>query len=258
MRVTILGCGSSSGVPMIGNRWGKCDPAEPRNRRLRSSILVESDAKSILVDTSPDLREQLLRVNHDGLVDAVLFTHAHADHLHGIDELRWVNVATDNWLDIHADRTTLDEIGARFGYVFEQQVRDRPFYKPCLKAHEIGPGYFDAAGIRIGAFEQDHGFSRTMGFRIGGFGYSTDCVDLDDRAFEMLAGIDLWIVDCFRMTEHSTHAWFDRTMSWIDRLRPGRAVLTHMGPDMDYGTLRDLCPAGVEPAYDGMILEIDG
>lgn len=258
MRVTILGCGSSSGVPSIGNRWGACDPSEPRNRRLRSSVLVEAGGRSILIDSSPDLREQLLRVNHDAMIDAILYTHAHADHLHGIDELRWVNFATDRWLDAYADRGTLDEIRMRFGYAFEPQERDRPFYKPCLVPHEISPGYFDAAGIRIGAFDQDHGFSRTLGFRIGGFGYSTDCVDLDDAAFGMLEGVDVWVVDCFRMAEHSTHSWLARTLGWIERVNPGRAVLTHMGPEMDYRTIAAACPAGVEPAWDGMVIEIGG
>ncbi|MEQ8708925.1 MAG: MBL fold metallo-hydrolase [Rhodospirillales bacterium] len=255
MRITILGCGSSSGVPAVGNFWGGCDPDDPRNRRLRSSILIEVSGKSLLVDTSPDLREQLLRVNHSRL-DAVLFTHAHADHVHGIDELRWVNMATDQWIDVYSDQVTLDEIGRRFGYVFEAQFRDRPFYKPCLTAHCIGPGEFDVAGLTVTAFDQDHGYSGTLGFRIGNFAYSTDCVRLDDRAFDCLKGVDTWVVDCFRMKEHSTHSWFSQTLEWIDRVRPGRAVLTHMGPDMDYQAVADLCPEGVEPARDGMVIEI--
>ncbi len=255
MRITILGCGSSSGVPAVGNYWGSCDPDEPRNRRLRSSVLIEVSGKRLLVDTSPDLREQLLRVNHSHL-DAVLFTHAHADHVHGIDELRWVNMATDRWLDVYSEQVTLDEIGQRFGYVFEEQFRDRPFYKPCLKAHRIEPGQFDVAGLTMTAFDQDHGYSRTLGFRIGNFAYSTDCVALDDRAFDCLKGVDIWVVDCFRMDRHSTHSWFSQTLEWIERVRPGRAILTHMGPDMDYKTVAGLCPNGVEPAWDGMVIEI--
>tara|TARA_R110002110_G_scaffold312170_3_gene525561 strand:- start:2420 stop:3187 length:768 start_codon:yes stop_codon:yes gene_type:complete len=254
MRITILGCGSSSGVPAVGNHWGNCDPDDPRNRRLRSSILIEVSGKRLLVDASPDLREQLLRVNHSHL-DAVLFTHAHADHVHGIDELRWVNMATDRWLDVYSDQVTLDEIAARFGYVFEPQFRDRPFYKPCLNAHQIEPGQFEVAGLTVTAFDQDHGYSGTLGFRIGNFAYSTDCVALDERAFDCLKGVDIWVVDCFRMDQHSTHSWFAQTLEWIERVRPGRAILTHMGPDMDYKTVADLCPSGVEPAWDGMVIE---
>jgi phosphoribosyl 1,2-cyclic phosphate phosphodiesterase len=255
MKVTILGCGSSSGVPAVGGFWGACDPDEPKNRRLRSSILVETDGRTILVDTSPDLRQQLLRVNHSRL-DAVLYTHAHADHLHGIDDLRWVNIAIDDWLDIHADRTTLDEIRKRFGYVFEEQMRDRPFYKPCLNPIEISPGRTNVRGVPVEVFEQDHGYSTTLGFRFGEFAYSTDCVELDDHAFDIVRGAKLWVVDCFRMEPHVTHSWFDRTLEWIDRAGVEQAILTHMGPDMDYRTVAEACPPNVRPAYDGMVLEV--
>ena len=256
MIVTMLGCGPSWGVPRIGGEWGACDPANPRNRRRRVSILVEEAGARLLVDTPPDLREQLLDAAVRGL-DAVLYTHAHADHLHGIDDLRSVNWLTRKILPIHADARTLDEIRMRFGYVLAplQGGPRRGFYKPELEPIEIA-GPFEAAGIAVTPFVQDHGFSPTLGFRFGRFAYSTDVIRLDDSAFATLAGIEVWIVDCMRREPHVTHSHLAQTLDWIARLKPRRAILTHMDESLDFATLSRELPPGVEPGYDGLRIEI--
>jgi phosphoribosyl 1,2-cyclic phosphate phosphodiesterase len=253
MRVTVLGCGPSTGVPVIGGRWGRCDPADPRNRRRRVSALVETGGATILIDTSPDLREQLLDAGVSR-IDAVLMTHAHADHLHGIDDLRSVNRLMRAEIPLYADGATLREIRARFGYVLDPIAAGR-FYKPMLTPHEIA-GPFAAAGVPVVPFAQDHGFGTTLGFRIGGFAYSTDVTELDERAFAALAGSELWIVDCLRREPHPTHSHLAKTLGWIARVKPRRAVLTHMDQSLDY---RELCaelPAGVEPGRDGLVIDL--
>ncbi|MGH6977090.1 MAG: MBL fold metallo-hydrolase [Stellaceae bacterium] len=256
MKVTILGCGPSWGVPRIGGDWGACDPANPKNRRRRVSILVEDGGRTILVDTSPDLREQLLDAGA-GRIDAVLFTHAHADHLHGIDDLRGVNRIVKAAIPTYAKPATLAEIERRFAYVFVplKPGREGQYYKPVLERHPID-GPFIAAGMAVTPFVQDHGFSQTLGFRFGRFAYSTDVIALDEAAFQALAGIDTWVVDCIRPEPHVTHSHIERTLAWIDRVRPRHAVLTHMDESLDYETLRRTLPAGVEPGYDGMIVEV--
>ena len=256
MKVTILGCGSSSGLPVVGAGWGECDPNEPRNRRLRASILVSDGPTTLLVDASPDCRAQLLAADVSR-IDAVLFTHAHADHCHGVDDLRWINIATGQDLMTYGDAPTLAEIRTRFGYAFEplKFATEVRYYKPVLTTTEIA-GPFRVGTIDVTPFEQDHGFSKSLGFRFGAFAYSTDVVEMPEAAFEVLAGIDTWVVDCFRKTPHRTHSFLPRTLEWIARIKPRRAVLTHMGGSMDYRTLCAELPAGVEPAYDGMILDV--
>jgi len=256
MRVTVLGCGPSWGVPRIGGEWGQCDPANPKNRRRRVSVLVEEGEGVLLIDTSPDMREQLLSAAVRR-IDAVLFTHAHADHLHGIDDLRSVNWLMQSAIPVYANHRTLDDIRRRFGYVFDAAKPDRQsvYYKPVLEPRAID-GPFAAAGIPVKPFEQDHGFSKTLGFRIGGFAYSTDVVDLDAAAFAALAGIEVWIVDCIRRQPHITHAHLEKTLQWVARVKPKRAVLTHLDESLDYETLRRELPAGVEPGYDGLVIEL--
>jgi len=253
VKIRVLGCGGSGGVPLIGDKWGNCDPGEPKNRRRRVSILVEEGATTLLIDTSPDLREQLLDAGTSRL-DAVLFTHAHADHLHGIDDLRSVNRLMRAPIPVYANTDTLEKIGQRFGYVFAPLESGDSFYKPTLVPHVID-GAFEIAGIRIVPFEQDHGFSTTLGFRIGDMAYSTDVVDLDETAFAVLEGVELWIVDCLRYEPHPTHSHLAKTLSWVARVKPRRAVLTHMDIPLDYATLRRNLPAGVEPGYDGLTIE---
>lgn len=256
MRVTMLGCGPSWGVPRIGGEWGRCDPANPKNRRRRVSVLVEEGQSVLLIDTSPDLREQLLSAAARR-IDAVLFTHAHADHLHGIDDLRSVNWLMQRAIPVYGTSDDITEIRRRFGYVFDpvKPGRQSPFYKPVLEPQVIA-GPFTAAGIAVIPFAQNHGFSRTLGFRIGGFAYSTDVIELDEAAFAALAGVELWIVDCIRRNPHVTHAHLEKTLEWVARVRPKRAVLTHMDESLDYETLRRELPAGVEPGYDGLAIEI--
>lgn len=256
MKVTVLGCGPSTGVPVIGGNWGRCDPTDPRNRRRRVSVLVEINGVVILIDTSPDLREQLLDASVRR-IDAVVLTHAHADHLHGIDDLRSVNRLMRSAIPLYADARTLVEIRSRFGYVFKPVEAPGRFYKPTLVPHEI-VGPFDIRGISVLPFVQDHGFSTTLGLRIGGFAYSTDVTELDDNAFVALAGIKLWIVDCLRREPHPTHSHLAKTLSWIARVRPGQAVLTHMDQSLDYRELSAELPTGVEPGYDGLVIELSG
>lgn len=259
MRVTVLGCGAAGGVPLIGNDWGSCDPAEPRNRRRRASILVEADGARILVDTSPDLREQLIDAEVSAL-DAILFTHEHADHVHGIDDVRTLNRIGRRAIDAYGDARCLTVLRQRFEYVFAPPPVEggKPvFFKPCLTAHEIAPGTpFAAAGIHVLPFVQDHGFMTTLGFRFGDFAYSTDVVNLDEAAFAALAGIKIWMVGCLGQHPHPTHAHLDKVLGWIERVRPERAILTHMTGALDYERLAATLPANVAPAHDGMVVEI--
>ncbi|GGF14507.1 metal-dependent hydrolase [Aliidongia dinghuensis] len=259
LRVTILGCGGSQGVPTPVGDWGLCDPKNPRNRRLRPSILVEAtDAeggrKTILVDAGPDLRAQLLAVECRH-IDALLFTHSHADHTHGIDDLRAVNRLMGRPIPFWAAPETLADIRQRFGYAVVDDPAVSNFYRPVLVAHEMD-GPFVAAGIPVVPFEQDHGFSRSWGFRIGNFAYSTDVVQLNEAAFEALAGIELWVVDCLREAPHPTHSHLERTLDWIDRLKPRRAIFTHMDQSSDFDVIRRQLPPGVEPGYDGLVAEL--
>ncbi|HJU18313.1 MAG TPA: MBL fold metallo-hydrolase [Stellaceae bacterium] len=250
----MLGCGPSTGVPTIGGLWGRCDPSDPRNRRRRVSVLVETAAATILIDTAPDLREQLLDAGVSR-IDAVLMTHAHADHLHGIDDLRTVNRLMKRAIPLYADGRALGEIRARFGYALDPAEAGQ-FYKPILVPHEIA-GPFTAAGVAIVPFAQDHGFGTTLGFRIGGFAYSTDVTELDEEAFAALAGTELWIVDCLRREPHPTHSHLAKTLSWIARVKPRRAVLTHMDQSLDYRELSAELPADVEPGRDGLVITLD-
>jgi phosphoribosyl 1,2-cyclic phosphate phosphodiesterase len=254
MRVTVLGCGPSTGVPVIGGNWGRCDPNDPRNRRRRVSVLVEICGVVILIDTSPDLREQLLDARVSW-IDAVVMTHAHADHLHGIDDLRSVNRLMRSAIALYADAPNLAEIESRFGYVLKPVEQPGHFYKPTLVPHAIA-GPFEIRGISVLPFVQDHGFSATLGFRIGGFAYSTDVTELDDNAFAVLEGVELWIVDCLRREPHPTHSHLAKTLSWIARVRPRRAVLTHMDQSLDYSELCAELPRGVEPGYDGLVIDL--
>ncbi len=264
LRVTILGSGASAGVPMIGGAdgrgdWGICDPADPRNRRMRASILIRNQAPeggALLVDTGPDLRTQLL-ANGVRRVDAVLYTHAHADHIMGLDDVRMLNRLMDRPLDAFATQQTLVDIERRFDYAFRPWTPPG-FFRPVLVARPVLPtDVIEVAGMTVRLLDQDHGFVRSLGLRVGGFGYSTDAVTLDDAAFDTLEGIDTWVVGCFQHREHRTHAWVGRVLEWVERLRPRRTILTHMGVDMDWAALvRDL-PAGVEPAFDGQVLDIE-
>ena len=263
MKVTLLGTGGSAGVPMIGGAdgsgdWGDCDPGEKRNRRTRSSIVVETlDGQRLLVDTSPDMRTQLLDCRIPG-ADAILFTHAHADHITGIDDVRILNRIANRPLPAFATAETLAEMTRRFGYAFRPWEPPH-FYRPVLEAEVIKAGdVVETAGMSVQVFRQDHGRVETLGLRIGRFGYSTDVVTLDDMALAMLDGVDTWVVDCFlRSGTHWTHAGLSTVLGWVGHLSPRRTVLTHMGTEMDWAWMRDNLPPGIEAGYDGMVLEVE-
>lgn len=249
MRLTILGCGTSSGVPRIGGDWGACDPDEPRNRRTRASVLVRSAATTILVDTGPDMRHQLLREGV-GTVDAVLWTHEHADHTHGIDDLRQIFHLTGAPVPGYARQGCLDSLERRFKYVFH----GRGGYPPTAEARLL-PDDFTIGDIRIRTADQPHGGITSAGFRFDHGGasaaYSTDFNRFTAEMDALFEGVDLWVVDALRHAPHPTHANLAMTLDAIGRLAPRRAILTHMDQSMDYATLAAELPEGVEPAYDG-------
>ncbi len=258
---TILGCGSSAGVPRVGGGWGACDPANPKNRRRRCSLLVErrnaSGVTRILVDTSPDLREQLLDAEVDRL-DAVFYTHAHADHTHGIDDLRALAILQRRRIDVYLDEPTSRDLRAKFGYCFTTPPGSS--YPPILTEHRLDPGALvtiNGPGGPITAlpFVQDHGDIRSLGFRFGGLAYSCDLNGLPEPSAMALSGLEVWIVDALRYTPHPSHWCLDETLAWIARLKPRRAVITNMHVDLDYAALAAKLPANAEPAYDGMRLQ---
>jgi len=265
IRATIMGCGSSPGVPRIGNDWGACDPTEPRNRRTRCALLVErfdggDAATTVLVDTGPDLRTQLLAANVQH-VDGVIFTHSHADHIHGIDDLRAFWLASKELVDVYADEPTTARLEEGFSYCFRS--REGSFYPPILKQHTISPGRpFTISGkggpVEILPFRQAHGDIETLGFRIGGLAYSCDISDLPPESLGAVDGLDVWIVDALRYKPHPSHFNVEQSLEWIERIAPRRAILTHMHTALDYRKLNDELPANVEPAYDGLQFELDG
>jgi phosphoribosyl 1,2-cyclic phosphate phosphodiesterase len=259
LRVTILGCGSSGGVPRIGGRWGACDPTNPRNRRRRCALLVErlgrEGATRVLVDAGPDMRAQLLDAEVPSL-DAVLFTHEHADHVHGIDDLRQVVFNRRARLPVWAPGWTAATLRARFGYVFEQP--EGSLYPPILDLNEIdGEVTVHGAGGAVTAlpFEVPHGpDARALGFRFGPVAYLPDVSDMSEAAWAALEGVSCWIVDALRYEPHLTHAHLDKTLGWIERLRPERAIITNMHIDLDYDRVAAETPPHVTPAHDGMTL----
>ena len=254
MKVRILGCGTSSGVPRVGNDWGACDPADPRNRRRRVSILVGHADTRILVDTGPDLREQLLDAGISD-VDAVLWTHDHADHCHGIDDLRQLYHARGTPIAGYARQETLDTLHSRFGYIFEGKGE----YPPVARLHLL-PDSLEIGGIRVRVTDQPHGSITSAGIRFDAGGrslvYSTDVNGLTAEMAELFAGTDVWIVDALRRRPHPSHAHLAETLEWTQIVGPGRTLLTHMDQSMDYADLLDELPAGVEPAYDGVEIDL--
>ncbi|WP_448579084.1 MBL fold metallo-hydrolase [Thermaurantiacus sp.] len=251
MRVVMLGCGTSSGVPRIGGSWGRCDPGEPRNRRRRVSILVEQGGSRILIDTSPDLREQLLDARVSWL-SAVFYTHDHADHSHGIDDLRGLFHLMRRRIDCYMDPATHDTLTRRFSYVFHQEGD----YPPSARAHLL------AAEHRLGdlvvrPFTQWHGPVTSTGYRVeaGGFAmaYSTDVSGFPAESHGCLEGLDLWVVDALRREPHPTHSHLAQTLGWIAAFQPRLAILTHMDQSMDYRELLEELPSGVIPGHDGLV-----
>ncbi len=261
-RVIVLGCGSSAGVPRIGGDWGACDPANPRNRRSRCSIIVErttgGGTTRALIDTTPDLRGQLLAANV-GLLDGVAWTHSHADHLHGIDDLRTVVQNRRSRLPVWADPETSDLLLTRFAYVFVQPAGS--LYAPILDLRTIDGAFeIDGAGgaIRLEPFQVVHGRIDALGFRIGDFAYLPDVSAIPEEAWPALYGLGTFMIDALRHKPHPTHAHLALTLEWLARAAPRRAILTDMHNDLDYATLAADLPAGVVPAHDGLVFEIGG
>lgn len=257
MKTRILGCGTSGGVPLIGHRWGNCNPQNPRNRRLRSSILLQSPTTTVLIDSSPDLRQQLLTANV-GWVDAVLYTHIHADHVHGINDLVAMGRVHKKDIPLYGDKETLSMLRHSFDYAFKSNKNVAKIYRPYLTTHEMEAGAFTIGDIHIIPFEQKHGDSITWGFRMGEFAYSTDVNYLDKKAFAALEGIKIWVVDCLSEVPHETHAHLDLSLEWIERVKPARAYLTHLGITLDYDALLHKLPPHIKPAFDGLEVTFQG
>lgn len=262
LEITILGCGSSGGVPRADGNWGACDPSDPRNRRSRCSMLVRrpgSDPTTVLVDTSPDLRLQTAAAGVRRL-DAVLYTHDHADQAHGIDDLRAFFITSGRRTPCYMDAATAERLTRRFDYIFEGEGG----YPSICEARPLPPLGLDwsidgpSGAIPVLGFDQDHGEIRSVGFRFGGVAYSSDVVGLPPEALKALEGLEVWIVDALRDRPHPTHAHVGRALDWIAAVRPKRAILTNLHVDLDYAELARRLPPGVEPAYDGMRFEVQG
>lgn len=258
--VTILGCGSSGGVPRADGDWGICDPAEPKNFRTRCSLLVrrlgqgaDDPQTTALIDASPELRIQTARAGVTR-VDAVLLTHDHADQVHGLDDVRAFYLRQQARIPCWMDDATTATMMRRFGYIFEGEggypaICDRAAIPAHGQAWQVdGP----SGAIPVVTFDQDHGGVRSVGYRFGGVAYSSDVVGLDDAAFAALEGLDVWIVDALRRRPHPTHAHLARTLEWIAQVKPRRAILTNMHIDLDFAQLTAELPPGVEPAFDGL------
>jgi phosphoribosyl 1,2-cyclic phosphate phosphodiesterase len=263
LRFTVLGCGSSPGVPRPNGDWGDCDPNEPRNRRRRPSLLVERQSDGgvtrVVIDTGPDFREQMLsaRVAH---LDGVVYTHAHADHIHGIDDLRTYVLAQRSRVPVYADHQTMERLKESFAYIFETQKGSG--YPPLVTSHLIETGRaFAIAGkggdITLLPFGVTHGDATIKGFRVGGLCYCTDASGFPPKTVPVISGCDVLVIDALQYQQHPSHLSVSQALDWIKRLEPRRAVLTHMHTPLDYRTLLAETPPHVEPAYDGMVIELE-
>ncbi|MEM9435785.1 MAG: MBL fold metallo-hydrolase [Pseudomonadota bacterium] len=257
-RFTILGCGSSGGVPRLGGLWGACDPGNPKNRRRRCSLLIEQDGAegttSVLIDTSPDMREQLLDAGVARL-DGVVYTHSHADHVHGLDDLRMIVFNMRARLPVWADEHTERDLRQRFSYAFEQP--DGSPYPPILEMNPLkGPITIDGPGgaIEITPFDVEHGSIMAKGIRTGDVAYLPDVSDIPDASWPAVSGLHTWIVDALRITPHPSHAHLDKTLEWIERAAPENAIITNMHVDLDYAETDAATPAHVIPAHDGLTI----
>ena len=264
IRVTILGCGSSGGVPRVGNQWGVCDPAEPKNRRRRCSLLISGyrdDPKKVtqvLIDTGCDMREQLLDANVSRL-DGVFYTHEHADHTHGIDDLRALALSNQKRIDVYFGQRAGERIKHNFSYCFSSPKNSG--YPPILNAHQITHGKpVNVAGeggtITLLPIEQLHGNITTYGFRIADFMYSCDVSGFEPASVDALGGLEMWVIDALRPTPHPSHLSLPESLAWIERIKPKDAILTNLHNDMDFATISKQTPDNVSVAYDGMTFDI--
>ncbi len=263
LRFTMLGCGSSPGVPRPNGDWGACDPNEPRNRRRRSALLIQrisdTGTTTVVIDTGPDFREQMIdaKVTH---IDGVVYTHAHADHIHGIDDLRTFVLANKAKAQIYADQRTLQHLTSAFGYIFERQKGSD--YPPIVDIHLIETGKdFTITGkggtITLTPFGLQHGPLRIKGFRIGGLAYCTDVSGFPEKTLPLVKGVEVLIIGALQYTQHPSHLSLNQALDWIERLEPQRAILTHMHIPMDYRTVHAETPSHVEPGYDGLVMEFE-
>jgi phosphoribosyl 1,2-cyclic phosphate phosphodiesterase len=251
--IRILGCGSSGGVPRVGQGWGACDPSNPKNRRRRCSILVQKNGLNVLVDTSPDLREQLLDANISTL-DAVIYTHPHADHVHGIDDLRPVAIQKREVIDTYLDETTSKALNSRFEYCFRTPAQSE--YPPLLREHRIISGkVFKINTLDCLPFNLHHGGIDALGLRVDNIAYTPDVNKIPESSIQHLENLDVWIIDALRYTPHPSHFNLEQALKWIEHMKPKRVVLTNLHTDMDYDTLCKILPDNIEPAYDGMIIK---
>ena len=258
MKVTILGCGHSLGVPVIGCECSVCTSNNPKNKRLRVSVLIEINGMNIIIDTSPDFRQQILLTNIKK-IDAVLYTHDHADHTHGLDDLRQFNVLQKDSIPVYSNTEILASIQKRFAYAFLPKPTENAMFRPSLTANTLPnvPIYeFMIGNTKIIAFEQQHGKSSTIGYRIGDFAYSTDVNVLSESAFEALSGVKYWVVDCLRYTPSYSHSHLSQTLQWKSHINPYQTILTHMAHEFDYDMLSKELPTDVLVGYDGMVIEI--
>tara|TARA_B110000037_G_scaffold123198_1_gene140590 strand:+ start:384 stop:1172 length:789 start_codon:yes stop_codon:yes gene_type:complete len=254
LKITLLGCGSSGGVPRLGEKWGACDPLNPKNRRQRCSALIEKKntkgTTRVLIDTSPDMRDQLLNAGI-GELDAVLYTHAHADHVHGLDDLRMIVINMRKRLPVWADAATKADLISRFGYAFETPKGSN--YPPILEINDIdGPFKIEGAGgpLSFIPLEVNHGNIDALGFRVADIAYLPDVFEIPEYTWEKLMNLQLWVVDALRYEPHPSHSHLERTLKWIERAKPERSIITNMHVDLDFETLYHELPINVEPAFD--------
>jgi len=257
MRVTILGCGTSGGVPVVIHGWGACDPADPRNRRRRASAFVEYDRSSVLIDAGADLREQVLDADIRHLT-GVLITHHHADHCHGVDDLRFLAFASDPPVPLFSNQITLDVLKQRFGYLFTEEEAVSEVYQPFLRGNAVTPGRpFELGGRAILPVELDHRTAVATGYRIGDFAYCLDVWDMSEASLTALEGTKVWVVDCVGERPHPTHAHLDRVLDWVERLKPDLTILSSLSIRIDYASFSKRLPPGVILAHDGLVVELD-
>ncbi len=262
LRFTILGCGSSGGVPRLGGHWGQCDSENPKNRRSRCSMLVERHGDEgttrVLIDSSPDMRTQLLTADV-GSLDAVVFTHQHADHVHGLDDLRMIVFNMRRRIDVWADGPTTDALISRFGYAFVQPEGSP--YPPILDLHSLdGPVTIDGAGgeVTLNPFRVGHGSIDSLGFRIAGLAYLPDVANMYPESWEAVRDLEVWVLDSLRREPHPTHTHYAQSLEWMVKAAPKQGILTNMHIDLDYQTVCDETPDNITAAYDGMVIELEG